>query len=316
MKTVFNSNEVAHIWASKKQKEGRNAHDNFYFKGATIYSYGSHFPIATIQGNDVLFTLQSYSNTTAKHIQKVRQAISHLNIIYCYEVPVIWSINAKSLKEESHLSDHEKNINYWKKEIQKYFNELGNKRNRDIKSRVNSINYNIELLKKYVSYFGIKIKDKELLSLLKIAESDNFIETAREAKEKADKAQELKLKNAKKAYSKYLELWRKDDKEGIKNLDEKTKNLSNYYHYNNSFTRLRYNEAQNRVETSKGVQIPVEIAKRTFYTLNGCFMNNCKGLQIPVLSYEITESTKDYIKAGCHTIPNEDIKYIAELLKW
>lgn len=316
MKTVFDSNEVAHIWATQSQNEGRNANNNFYFKGATIYSYGSHFPIATIQGNDVLFTLDSYSNTTSKHIQKARQAISHLNIIYCYDVPVKWS-KEDNLKNVSYLSDkHEKNISHWKETIKLYFDELGNKRNRDIKSRVNSINYNIEELKKYVSYFGIKIKDKELLSLLKIAESDNFIEAVREAKEKAGKAQELKLKKAGKAYSKYLELWRKDDQEGIKNLDEKTKSLSNYYHYNSLFTRLRYNEAQNRVETSKGVQIPVEIAKRTFFALNGCFMNNCKELSIPVLSYEITESTKQYIKAGCHTIPNEDIKYIAELLKW
>lgn len=70
MKHVFNTSEVAHIWAAQSQQSGRNAQGNFYFEGQTIYSYGRHFPIATIVGNDVLFTDKSYSNTTAKHISK------------------------------------------------------------------------------------------------------------------------------------------------------------------------------------------------------------------------------------------------------
>jgi hypothetical protein len=47
MKHVFNSSEVPHIWALQQQNEGRNSQGNFYFNGATIYSYGSHFPIAS-----------------------------------------------------------------------------------------------------------------------------------------------------------------------------------------------------------------------------------------------------------------------------
>jgi hypothetical protein len=43
---------------------------------------------------------------------------------------------------------------------------------------------------------------------------------------------------------------------------------------------------------------------------------SCKDINVPVLNYTITETGKDYIKAGCHTIPKTDVKYIAELLKW
>ncbi len=81
-------------------------------------------------------------------------------------------------------------------------------------------------------------------------------------------------------------------------------------------THLRFNKDQNRVETSKGVQIPVEIAKRAYIQLNGCMEKSCKGLAVPVLHYTITETGKDYIKAGCHTIPKEDVRYIANLLNW
>jgi hypothetical protein len=97
MKQVFNTNEVAHIWANQKQDAGRNANNNLYFKHQTIYSYGAHFPIATIHGDKVLFTLRTYSNTTAKHISKVRQAVSHKEFIYCAYPPT--SCNGEILRK-------------------------------------------------------------------------------------------------------------------------------------------------------------------------------------------------------------------------
>jgi len=315
MKTVFNSNEVAHIWASQQQKSGRNSRGSFYFDNNTIFSYGSHFPIATILGHDVLITMRTYSNTTAKQIGKVRGAISHKNVIYCYEVPRTYSqeVTAKSLNQ---IGTNEKNINQWKANIQRLFTELGNKRNK-AENRIIEINRNIEQLQRYCTFFSIKIKDKELNSLLKIAASPNFVEQAREVKAKQDISTARKMKQASKAYDIYLGLWRKFDSEGIKDLPTKIKDLCNFYTNNsNAYTHLRLNTAENRIETSKGVEIPVEIAKRAYIQLNGCFVNNCKELSISVMGYTITETTNDYIKAGCHTIPKSDVSYIANLLNW
>ena len=77
--------EVAHIWAHGRQQYGINSsRGNFYFRGATIYSYGSHFPIArrvertARYGNKrtfILFTTRTYSSTTAGHLAAVRSAI-------------------------------------------------------------------------------------------------------------------------------------------------------------------------------------------------------------------------------------------------
>jgi hypothetical protein len=311
MKQVFNSSEVAHVWANQQQDAGRNSNDNFYFKGQTIYSYGSHFPIATIVGNDVLFTMRSYSNTTAKHIGRARAAVSHKNFIYCYDVPV-------NLKYAT--TEHENNLNRWKREIKALFNELGNKKIRDTQGRINGINSHIAKLQAYCTYFSLPIKDKELKDLLKIAGSEDFVSQARAAKDKLNAANERTMKQAIRAHEQYIDLWRKYDNEGIKNLSAKVKELCNFYNSQNYigsvYTRLRFNTTHNRVETSKGVQIPAEIAKRAFIQLNGCMEGTCKDINVPVMDYTITETTKDYIKAGCHTIPKSDVNYIANLLNW
>lgn len=308
MKTVFNSSEVAHIWATQQQETGRNSQGNFYFRKGTIYSYGSHFPIATINGNDVFFTLRSYSNTTAKHINEARQAASHKNFIYVHDVP----------EDFRYLSAvHEANITYWKKQIAATFKELGNKRLRDITSRINKVQNNISQLETYCQYFKLPIKDKELKNLLKLAASPDFVTIARGASEKEAAALAKKMKQATKAFEQYISLWREYKDEEIKELPDNIKALCNFYANNHqSFTRLRFNTEQNRLETSKGVQIPAEVAKRAYLALNGCMEGSCKSLSIPVMSYTITETGKDYIKAGCHTIPKSDVQYIANLLNW
>lgn len=161
------------------------------------------------------------------------------------------------------------------------------------------------------------IKDKELKSLLSIALKPDFVDVARQAKDKLNAANERQLKLAEKAFGIYINLWRGYNDEAIKELPTKTKELINVYRNNsNAFTRLRYNEAQNRLETTKGVQIPVEVAKRAYTKLNGCMVNACKDIDVPVMQYTITETTNEAIIAGCHTIPKSDINYIATLLKW
>jgi hypothetical protein len=307
MKTVFTNSEVPHIWAQQNQPSGRGS--NIFFEGETIYSYGRHFPMATIKGNDVFFTKRSYSVSTGKHLSRTQGAISHKNIIWVYEVPVG---DFKYL-----TSTHEKNMAKWKQAIKTLFEQLGNKKNRDVQGRINLINRQIEQLNIYCAYFKLKVKDSELKSLLKIATAPDFVEQARTAKEKENAANEKKMKQAAKAYDQYISLWRDYKDEEIKELPAKIKDLCNLYRQNQqSFTRLRFNSGANRLETSKGVQIPAEIAKRAYIQLNGCMEGSCKDISVPVMDYTITETGKDYIKAGCHTIPKSDVQYIANLLNW
>ena len=309
MKKVFSNSELPHIWAAQSQDSGRTSNGSFYFDGPTIYSYGRHFPIATIEGENVFFTLRSYSNTTAKHIGKTRAAVSHKNFIYVWEVPVG---NFLYLTQT-----HETNLSAWKRELSDVVKELGNKRIRNIGSRVNEAGRIIAQIEKYCQYFKLPVKDKELKKLIETAKNPQFVEMARAAAEKQAAAHERKVKEAARAYDAYIEMWRERRDEEIKELPDNTKSLINFYaNQAATYTRLRFNPDTERVETSKGVEIPAEIAKRAYFALNGCLKSSCNGLSIPVLNYTITETGQDYIKAGCHTIPKTDVQYIANVLNW
>ena len=76
MRKVVTSQEVTHLWAHRRQPEARNGGNTLYFKGDTIYSYGSHFPIARhLPDGKIAFTTDSYRQTTAGHMSLVRRAI-------------------------------------------------------------------------------------------------------------------------------------------------------------------------------------------------------------------------------------------------
>lgn len=79
MKTVVKTENVAHLWAHQAQDHARSAGKRLYFEGKTIYSYGSHFPIAShVQHRGkaaIFFTTRDYSVTTSGHKSDVRRAI-------------------------------------------------------------------------------------------------------------------------------------------------------------------------------------------------------------------------------------------------
>ncbi len=302
MKKNFKTSELAHIWAAQTQSEGKAG--SFYFRDKTIYSYGSHFPIATIIDNTVLFTKKSYSNSTAKHISKTRAAISHLPKIYCYSVPTYGVKDSFA---------HSENLNQWLIAINVLKNELGNKRNKPT-PRLSLISDLLHEANVYTSFFEIPLS-KALKNVKKEFSSENFIESIQKQKEIEDAKLARKLKTSEKHYQKYLSMWRKFDTEGIQCLGDSEKSLINLYtNHMGAKTNLRYNAAKKRVETSKGVEIPYTIAVQTFSALKDCLNSVCDSINIQVMDYTITKTTKTDIVAGCHTIPKEDVLYIANLL--
>lgn len=86
MKTVFSNQELFHIYASGTQSHGRSSNGNVYFEGGVLYSYGKHFPIAMEYGDKYLFTNDSYSMTTSKHVSQARRALRHRD---CIELPAL-----------------------------------------------------------------------------------------------------------------------------------------------------------------------------------------------------------------------------------
>jgi hypothetical protein len=79
MKTVFNSSvQVANVFATQTQYTGRTK--SMFFERETAFSYGRHYIAAKFMtadnGEKVCFiNKKQYSNTTAKHCQKLSNAI-------------------------------------------------------------------------------------------------------------------------------------------------------------------------------------------------------------------------------------------------
>lgn len=108
MKTVFDRDELVRVWLRQSQDSGKDRGYRMYFSGDTIYSYGSHFPIAKLaeapNGEQVIFvTSRGYSNTTAKHIRHVQQGIrnTHRKVIYVGDPTEIHGIrNVAEMKQD------------------------------------------------------------------------------------------------------------------------------------------------------------------------------------------------------------------------
>lgn len=99
MKTVFNNNELCHVWAQRNQDHGRG--NSMFFEGNIIYSYGKHFTAGVIhntkKGRITLINSCNYSNTTIKHLRSIRNAVNGL--MPSFNVPNPLNLMA----EENHL---------------------------------------------------------------------------------------------------------------------------------------------------------------------------------------------------------------------
>jgi hypothetical protein len=108
VKQVFDYQQCAHVWAQQSQEHGRSPKGQMYFHGATIYSYGSHYPIArftdaTLDGSRVvLFNSEKNSTTTERHRDNVRAALRGLDV-FTFNVPRVvpqWS-NDESMHRDN-----------------------------------------------------------------------------------------------------------------------------------------------------------------------------------------------------------------------
>jgi hypothetical protein len=89
MKTVYNhSEELAHIWAHKRQAEARMPERpgmnggrviQAFVEGDYFYSYGKHYCIGRhLPGGWVAINLEKNSSTTNRHVWEARHATRHL----------------------------------------------------------------------------------------------------------------------------------------------------------------------------------------------------------------------------------------------
>ncbi len=329
-KQVFPTDEVAHIWASQRQDSARNSAHNFYFNDRTIYSYGSHFPIAEImkdKPNVIFFTTHSYSNTTSKHISLVRRAIpDYINTIYVNDPKDVVLYN----------STFWKNIEYFYQKSIEYLKEanLPRKRANTInelqKSSFNELEKIIEFLKVFdLTIDTLKHKDTGYNPTLEKVEFKAIVKAVKERalilegnKEliqantaliaKANKQLEARNKKAKqeaqKEANRLLQYWL------IDSVDDKGRQVDSYRLGNltNVYLRAIPKDKAIQVETSMGARVDIKRAKLLYKAIKAG--KDILGFDID--GYMVVEKTDEYIKIGCHKLLRTEINRFASLQGW
>lgn len=299
----MNNSQVSHNFAHNSQT-GKNGSNLFFEHNAngsrTIYSYGYHFGIAHIpnaQSNTVYFTMTSYSNTTAKHINHVWRAVSHMNIIYC------------PLDITEYFRYGKPTKNGIKRSLEWFERQIAETKSKHICARKYSYTSQIVRLLSNLETFAEAFKCKHLLTgkarkaiynkydytqIVNLYFNPQQIEAHKQRKR--NETERLKKREAKqiKAYKAFE---------------------CDYLNTNATYLRLN----GETIETSRGVKLNDMKQAQTLFNI----AERCKRLNKPftehlrVMQYTLNKVTENgTIKIGCHTIPYKETETIAQKLNW
>jgi len=303
-KYVYDTGEIPHLWAHRTQDEARNRQGNLYFTGDTIYSYGSHFPIARHVTNDVgeravLFTTATHSVTTSSHCSAVRSAIP--SGIRVFQVPNV--CHGRNSGSELTANDHACNLADYAERIEKHVVTSARARSSYAKTWNNQRAGHLrDQAFAYCAFFGLPIPNIPEVPEID-SEALNGIRK-REAKRAAEKAEQTKRERAE-ALIRQQELiteWRAGQYSGC--LYDVPVML-----------RIDGNE----VVTSRGARFPVSHAKRALAFIKKlresqkAYVRNGHTIHLGPYAIDLIEPDGT-VKAGCHVVSWEEIERIASAL--
>jgi hypothetical protein len=299
---VFPSGEIAHLWYHKTQESARNATGSFYFSGDTVYSYGSHFPIARHVSNGkqdaVLFTTKTYSVTTSGHCSAVRSSIPSSADVF--EVP---NVELGQTAEE-HKHQHTANIADYISRIaalvQKSLRARGSFQMTNAHADATALAAECEL---YAHFFHLR-KPK----LPSIPGVDSRRWAIAKDRENAQREREEEKRQR--------EEWAKQEAERA----ERWRNGENIGYFHVAPVMLRLSADGQEVETSRGARVPVSHALRGLRFVRAvvargeAYQRN--GHTLHLGHYAIDRIDADgTLHAGCHVIPLAEIERIAPVLE-
>lgn len=303
-KHVFATGEIPHLWAHRTQDDARNKQGNLYFTRDTIYSYGSHFPIARHVTNEageraVLFTTSTYSVTTLSHCSAVRSAIpSGIPVFHVSNV-----CHGKYSGSELTADDHVGNLADYAERVEKDLITSARARSSHTKewNHQQAVRLRQEAFD-YCAFFGLPTPsipevpalDSEALAAIR----------KREGKRAAEKAERTKRQRAE-AIARQQELitkWRGRE-------------------YNGCFydipVMLRIDGDD--VVTSRGARFPVSHAKRALAFVRKiresgqAYVRNGRTIHLGHYSIDRIEADGT-VKAGCHIVSWLEIERLAPVL--
>ena len=273
MKRVFTNTDCVHTFAQRTQDNGRTPNHSIFFEGDKIYSYGYHYELGRfLDDKTILINDEGYSVSTGKHISLLIGATSQYKQYY---------------KTKTDINIVYREIMYLKKKLAKsrkpqmYISEIYSLWNSFIED-INERNRNE--LRKYEEY-------KEMLLFVDSLQDETSMDDLRNwTKEEARKKKD------------------REKNQLIESLAKFRTYENNYFRIGNN-DYLRLSKCGQFVETSQGVKIDIEEAKRYLKLLkSGAMMRGAKIGNYTTISFD------KLLRIGCHNIDKEQINYINQLI--
>jgi hypothetical protein len=270
MKNVLkNHAEVCHYWANNIQDSGRSSNMSFetYKQMSYLYSYGSVIGVYDIEKKTFFLYNGSYSNSTSKHCCHMNRAIDfYSNTIF---------------HSDKLFYPHYNFDKYLSQCIESYKENLLENYKRHLTARKND----------YFSFAEV-VQYAEKLVNISIELKDTFLDWANG---QFDISLLNNIEQARKVFR---------AKQTEKTREKNKANLIQFFSYERNYINdteqayLRRSVNLMNVETSKGITLPFEVAKRYFQH----WERNQLAEGQKILNYRINVVSHNKIKIGCHTI--------------
>ena len=304
------NSQVAHAWANKTGKHCRGS--NFFYEDDTIYSYGGHFPIARHIDGVVLFTTETYGNSTAKHINHARDACNHLAVFRVVDVTATRTSSSKA----GRYGGHRWNVQHYLKRIDKQYASAS----RATKYGPSQYNYADDLvreLKAYAKHFklGRTFVEKHTPSA-EIRQKVMARCNANNARENERYREQMEKRRAEQAVR---------DEANREQMERWTRWESGVRRVHTTKVYLRATEekldGKRIVETSHGADVPYDSAKMLyrFASIRRKSGDDWQGRGLQarrVGDFSLNEINGDGITVGCHKIGWREIDRLAEVEGW
>jgi hypothetical protein len=306
-KYVYKSDEIPHLFVHKTQDSARNQQGNFYFDGDTLYSYGSHYPLAQhvtgVNGEAGILVNVSTRNrggspTTTQQRNRVRHSIPDS----------ITTFDVETIRVEQY--GHDVNIASFQADAKTQLEKARNGRKYGASSLASAFEFRT-IATKYAAFFGIETPDFSFLPAglelekleAQIAERRARADVADAERNRKEQARRLERQRlAAFAVPEKIAAWRAGKPVNTWDLP----------------TMLRIDGEE--VVTSQGARVPVEHAKRVLGIVckvkerGEPFVTN--GHTIPIGVYRVDRIDADgTLHAGCHHITFDEIQAIAPQLE-
>lgn len=338
IRKVFSSDMVCHVFAQREQDEARNQTGNVYFWGDTLFSYGSHFPMAVFfdgafgdkKKTVVLFNSSSYSAITSGHQSMARRALSQYEQIH---VDTNFLSAWRWIGHRQPTADDRKQRralvrNYFQNAVAAIGVDAQNQKRRYSVSAAQiekSVNQNLNEMERFCACFGVAIlkKDCERIAAIRADMANG------DWRAKLDARHEKHAERVRIKYERERARWERWEKERAEK-ERKQKllrpmlakldadfNEMVFQHWTRGERTPRFVSFYNRpvmlrvykgnVETTMGAEFPVDHFARAARFVRALLDKN-DGPKIHTFSncrlghFHVDQFKKDGVKAGCHFV--------------